>query len=168
MEVIIEKSRLIINQAEGLYTKYCDKLLGDEHFRKLMENYSQNIRATCSLMQQFGIWGKCTECGKSPQGSCCAPEVATWYDPETILLNLVMGCSLPNFPVYPNHCLFLGKNGCILKSHHYYCVHFLCTPLKSTLSPDNLACLYSTIGSEILVGSVLFHYLHRIITKAHF
>ncbi|SFM65568.1 hypothetical protein [Thermodesulforhabdus norvegica] len=160
------KAKAIITKALAFHEALRAKLLEDSEFLKLIRKYRLTIEHTWQCMKDLRIPEKCALCGQSEKGSCCAPEVATWYDPETLLVNLLMGQSMPKNPYYPDHCIFLGKSGCTLKARHYYCVQFLCPSIKQDLSEKNLEKLMKTAGREILAGSQTLTYLHRKIITA--
>lgn len=130
-----------------------DRLLSDENFKLTLRAYELAIKETSEAMKGFGVWDECAECGKSPKGSCCAPEVACWYDIETFMINILMGCNLPSSSFYPDHCLFLGEKGCVLKARHYYCVHFLCPAVQNKLGQKSKEILMKIIGKELFLGS---------------
>lgn len=153
-----------ISRAKELYKKLHKRLLTDGEFLQLLEDYRRAINNTLSAMRNLGIQEKCALCGQSEKGSCCAPEVASWYDPETLLINLLMGHLLQEAPYYRDHCLFLGKKGCTLIARHYYCVHFLCPGIKEELSKESLNNLMQVVGAEILAGSKVFAHLRKINT----
>jgi len=151
----------IITGAKRLYANYGKDLLSDLGFMKVLDDYEKAIEDTARAMTSLSIWKMCAICGNSPKGSCCAPEVAIWYDAELVFVNLLMGCDVEKGQFYKDHCFFLGKNGCILKARHYYCVHYLCPEIKAILSAAELDMLYRTIGREILTGSNVLHYFEQ-------
>ncbi len=134
--------------------RFENNLLKDD-FLSALRDYEKSIEETAFWMKKLKIWEECAICGNSPKGSCCAPEVALWYDLETIVINILMGCKIPPSPYKRDHCFFLGEKGCLLKARHYYCVTFLCPPLANKLSPQEKGDLYKVIGREIGEGSRL-------------
>ncbi|MEJ5299432.1 MAG: hypothetical protein WHS38_00400 [Thermodesulforhabdaceae bacterium] len=132
-----------------------------EEFRNLIREYESAIDDTAKAMKEFGVWDECALCGKSPKGSCCAPEVALWYDVETLTVNVLMGCELPSSPFYLGHCLFLGERGCLLKARHYFCVHFLCPNIERKLGADAKSLILKVVGQELLIGLAVISWLYN-------
>lgn len=129
------------------------RLTANEYLTSILGAYKLAIGETAEVMKALGIWDECAKCGRSLKGSCCAPEVASWYDLETLIINILMGCTFPSSPFYKGHCLFLGEKGCLLKARHYYCVHFLCPEIQNNLTTDQKETLMKVIGKELLLGS---------------
>jgi hypothetical protein len=146
-------------EAEYKLSAIKDKLASKQDFANLLSAYEKSISETAAAMKALGVWDKCARCGKSSSGSCCAPEVASWYDVETLMINILMGCELPSDPFYSGHCLFLGEKGCVLKARHYFCVHFLCPKIQDLLGQHNKNILMKTVGNEILWGSKVLSYI---------
>ncbi len=147
-----------IRKAHSLYSKYSPSLMEDARFRELLHRYEESIQNTQKLLNSLGISNQCAECGKRPTGSCCAPEVATWYDPETLFINLLMNCRLQTKGAYVGHCCFLGQYGCTLKGRHYFCVNFLCDSIKARLSEEEIRKFCKVAGREINLASDVMSY----------
>jgi len=166
-------SKELIKKVESRWFRACelvsllkkDNITLLEKFWNLIKDYDSAINETATAMIRLGVWDECARCGRSSKGSCCAPEVALWYDIETLAINVLMGCDLPLFPFYSDHCLFLGEKGCLLKARHYFCVHFLCPTLEQKLNSESKLFLLKTIGKELFIGSKVISWLNRYISK---
>ncbi|MCX7821914.1 MAG: hypothetical protein N2260_00535 [Syntrophobacterales bacterium] len=152
-EYIIGHVKKLWKEAEERLESKREGLFSNKDFAFTFRSYELAIEETAKAMEAFGVWDECARCGSSPKGSCCAPEVASWYDIETLMVNILMRCTLPSRPFYPNHCLFLGERGCLLKARHYYCVHFLCPEIEGMLGPSKKELLRKIIGEELFWGS---------------
>lgn len=146
-------------EAEKRLATVKGELISNRDFLSLLNSYEESIAGTARAMKSLGVWDECARCGKSPGGSCCAPEVASWYDVETFMINILMGCEFPPHPFYHGHCIFLGEKGCILKARHYYCVHFLCPQIQDMLGANNKDLLMKIVGKEIFLGSKVISYI---------
>ncbi len=154
----MEKTSITIERAKKLYEIYGSLLLENQTFSILLDKYKRAIDATFRIMIDLGIVSQCYRCGRTHKGSCCAPEVAEWYDAETLFVNLLMGCSLQTQSAYEGHCCFLGPDGCTLLARHSFCVNFLCDQIKSRLSQSDLAMFYRIAGVEITISSEIMSY----------
>jgi hypothetical protein len=163
----------IVKKVESRWLRACelvsllkkDDATFPEKFRNLIKDYDSAINETAAAMRRLGVWDECARCGRSAKGSCCAPEVALWYDVETLAINVLMGCDFPSSPFYPDHCLFLGEKGCLLRARHYFCVHFLCPTLEQKLGSETKNFLLKTVGKELLIGSEVISWLNRYLGK---
>ncbi len=46
----------------------------------------------------------------------------------------------------------LEATGCKLRARYYYCVHYLCPALQTTLKADAKEALVSAVGKELAAG----------------
>ncbi len=158
MVTVTNRVEDIVKKAHILHSRYGLLLMQDKKFEGLLHRYKQTIEDTQRILNKLGISAQCAQCGQKPTGSCCAPEVATWYDPETLLINLLMNCKLQTKGAYAGHCCFLGQNGCTLKARHYFCVNFLCDSIKNRLSEEEILSFYKAAGREISLASEIMSY----------
>ncbi len=161
-----EVARRMWRDAEVLLACWGDRLRTDEVCREALWCYEQVIEKTAWWMRHLRVWERCAACGTSLRQSCCAAEVATWYDRETFLINLLLGVEMPAVPFYEQHCIFLGEHGCTLKARHYYCVHFLCPDLHHSLTQSEKRSLASIVGEEVYRGSLSIHAGRRVLNGA--
>ncbi len=136
--------------ARDLYTGFSSDLYELPGFAPLLEDYRREIRRSGQVMQELGLPRICTHCAVHiPGGGCCGPDIAGWYDTLTLLLNLFFRVDLPSTAFYPDSCLFLGRNGCVLEARYHFCVNYLCSRITSSLEERELERLRSQSGREL-------------------
>ncbi len=139
-----------IEKARSLYNKFSARILVLPGFDALLKGYREEIEKSRTVMSDLGLPAICTNCAVSiPGGGCCGPAVATWYDPVTLFLNILFHVEFPMEPYYPDSCLFLGRDGCLLLARYHFCVNYLCSRITDRLSPGELLRLTSQSGREL-------------------
>jgi hypothetical protein len=103
-------------------------------------------------MKENGMVRACSACAAQGGGSCCSPEVAQWYDPILLLINLLMRVTMPVSPEVPGHCRFVGSRGCKLVARYPFCVNYLCPGLRETLGPSLTREFSAVAGQELSCG----------------
>jgi hypothetical protein len=131
----------------------------------LLSAYSAAIGGTQMLMRRLKVTAACTDCAKQGAGSCCFEGIESGYDSVLLLINLLMGCDIPDSREVPGSCFFVGERGCKLQARYYYCLHYLCPALQAALGPDAISELLSILGKELAAGWELERALHRFFTK---
>jgi hypothetical protein len=141
-----------INEAKALFERSW-KALGEQPVLcALLAAYRNAIEEVQNLMRQGGVTAACTLCAKQTQGGCCFDGIETAYDRILLLINLLMGCTLPDRREVPQSCLFVGTEGCKLSARYYFCVHYLCPILLTTLGPVAKDELLSSVAGELAAG----------------
>ena len=82
-------------------------------------------------------------------GSCCGAGIENRYSPELLLINLLLGATLPESGNSARSCYFLGKGGCLLQAREILCTNYLCRKLQETIPKHMLLQLQETNGSEM-------------------
>jgi len=142
-----------VDKATELYEKFSKDILGDESFCRLLKDYEQEIEKSWSLMRDLGLPSLCSWCATQVKGGgCCGSHIATWYDPITLLLNLLMGVPLREKSYYEDSCRFLGKDGCTLKARYHFCVNYLCSRIYERFTPESIAKLKAQAGAELYLA----------------
>jgi hypothetical protein len=121
----------------------------DRKVNTLLGELDLHIEATQNAMVSAGIVKECADCAMDREGICCG--VPTGYKSDTVLLliNLLLGRTLPSVPADTHLCHFLTKHGCALRARHVICVNFFCQRQMDVI-PHNLLCDVQAIaGLEI-------------------
>jgi len=123
--------------------------LQDREVCSLLSELDRQIEMTQSAMIKAGIVMECADCAMDDQGTCCG--VRTGYKSGSVLLliNLLLGRTLPPVPAYAYHCHFLGERGCTLRARHVICVNFVCQRLKDVFPLSVLCNVQEIAGREI-------------------
>jgi len=150
-----------IGRAHKLYTICGDSLRQDPSIRSLLRRLQDRIENTRKTMVDFGVFAECKHCEEEQGGSCCGAGIENRYGPVLLLVNLLLGSSLPTQIRSRNSCYFLGEHGCLLTARHVLCVNYICDILQKKLAREELIGLQSCAGEEL---DTLF-FLHEEIKK---
>jgi len=124
-------------------------LLKDPGISSLLERFSAAAEASHRRMIETGIAEVCRACDVEEGGSCCGKGIENRYSGLLLLVNLLLGCSLPSVRYDPRGCFFLGEQGCLLQARHVICINYLCRKITDRFSPERLAPLREREGEEI-------------------
>jgi hypothetical protein len=100
-------------------------------------------------MIEAGVLTACTHCDEEEGGSCCGAGIENKYTPVLLLINLLLGVTLPDRRISSNSCFFLGPAGCRLKARHVICINYLCTRLQKEIPTWALQSLQAVTGEEM-------------------
>ncbi|RLB12745.1 MAG: hypothetical protein DRG39_01075 [Deltaproteobacteria bacterium] len=154
-----------IEQAEKLYAQYGKTISNDETVKDIIAHLEQVIEKRRRCMISCGMTDICRRCDTEEGGSCCGKGIEARYDEWLLLINLLLGCNLPRERYEDNSCLFLGKDGCILKALHVICINYLCKKIEERVSRDDLLRLRDMEGDMIAAIFCLHEYLKRSYSK---
>lgn len=144
-----------IEQAHSLYDICGDLLRQDPTIRSLLERLQGCIEDTNKTMLALGVVAECKHCEEEEGGSCCGAGIENRYDSVLLLINLLLGTSLPTNNRSQNSCHFLGEDGCLLTVRHVLCVNYVCEKLQKNLTKEKLIGLQSSAGEELDAEFVL-------------
>jgi hypothetical protein len=149
--------------AYNLQKVYGQTLLQDEKVLKLLSQLGQSIENTQKEMINTGIVKECADCAVNVEGTCCGKRTGYKYDSVLLLINLLLGKSLPVKLQDPNLCYFLTEEGCILRSRHVICVNFLCQRLYKNIQHNKLIRLQEIAGYELNTLFIIEEYIKKTI-----
>ena len=117
---------------------------------QLLDLYREELKKSRDLMLQLEVSSCCASCATRTDGSgCCGNGIEDWYDEVLLLINLLLGCDIPQERIRDNACLFLGNEGCSLLARYHFCVNYLCGHITKKLSPQQLRILQAQYGREL-------------------
>ena len=152
----IEAARELFEAWEGPFRE-------DVEVVRLLNRLKENIEASYQVMRDVGVVRACRWCEEEAGGSCCGTGIENRYSRRLLLINLLLGVSLPDRRWRLDSCYFLKDNGCSLKARHVLCVNYLCQDLQKRLVPDVMNALQETTGKELDIGFVLYETVGKII-----
>lgn len=121
----------------------------DREICALLGGLDLHIEATQSAMVRAGVVKECADCAINGEGTCCGVRTGYKCGSVLLLINLLLGRTLPTALADTPLCHFLTKQGCALRARHVICVNFVCQRLRAVL-PHNLLCNVQDIaGGEI-------------------
>ena len=148
--------------AEACHREKGADLLGDREVGFLLERLKRAIQASHREMAQAGIMELCRLCEDKDGGSCCGRGLENKYTGTLLLINLLLGHSIPTRRYDPAGCFFLGKKGCELLARQVICINYLCHKITDRLDPQKIAPLREKEGHEL---GLLFHLCELIKNK---
>lgn len=145
-----------IEAARALFEVGGVRLREDVRVRALLERLDEKIRASLRVRHALRVVQTCRRCEEQEGGSCCGAGIENRYDGLLLLINLLLGATLPERRTYTDSCYFLHAEGCCLKARHVLCVNYLCGKLQRTMAPDDLITLQAIAGEELDTGFALY------------
>jgi hypothetical protein len=116
-------------------------------------------------MLDSGLVQACAECETLEGGSCCGRGLEVHYDGELLLINLLLGASLPEERRDPRSCYFLGPKGCVLSARHVLCVNYLCPKAADRIDSKALALLRELEGVQLETLFVLHERVRTVVKE---
>lgn len=120
--------------------------------RTLLARYDRAIAHTWRTMDEAGIIEICTECATRDGGSCCGSGIERKFDVALLVINLLLGGSLPDEPADETGCWFLGPTGCTIRARHTICVNYLCKRLVDNIPQPLIHRVQEAIVYETDIG----------------
>jgi hypothetical protein len=107
-------------------------------------------------MLELGIVEICRRCDEEEGGSCCGAGMENKFDTFLLLVNLLLGSTLPRHHLRADSCYLLTDKGCGLKVRLVLCVDFLCDKILDAISFKDLLRLQKISGEELVTGFRLY------------
>lgn len=134
--------------AYHLQANFEQKLLQDKEIQAQLLQLNQNIELTWNEMVSIGVVRECSDCALK-EGSCCGRGMENSYDEVLLLINILLGKTLPSQAYDTNSCYFLGDNGCLLRAREVICVNYLCGRIYRNIHREKLIHLQKIAGKEL-------------------
>ena len=130
-------------QAQGV------DLLRDKEVGTLLKKLREAIHASHEERADAGIMERCRRCDRQEGGTCCGRGLENKYTGVILLINLLLGHSMPSRRYDPAGCFFLGKEGCRLLAREVICINYLCKSITDRVDPRKMIPLREKEGIEI-------------------
>jgi hypothetical protein len=144
-EPIAEK----IAWAETRYRVHGAGLRNDREIARLLAVLEERVWRSHRARVEAGIAEMCARCEQDKGSSCCGADLEDRHDGVILLINLLLGATLPRESRSPRDCLFLGENGCMLVVKDLLCVNFLCKAVNETVKPEKIDVMRAREGEEL-------------------
>jgi hypothetical protein len=154
-----------VQAAHGLFARWGKLLQQDPLIRALLETVRQEVATSWRTMADLGVVAACKHCDEEEGKSCCGRGLENKFDHYLLLMNLLLGVSLPESHVRPEDCYFLTRTGCCLKVRLFLCVDFLCPGILSRLSREALIILQTVSGNELTAAFRAYDAIKRVIRE---
>lgn len=135
----------------------------DPHIVSLLKSLESKIAASDKALHDSGVFAICRHCSDEDGESCCGAGIENKYTPRLLLINLLLGITLPEKRLWSKGCFFLSKNGCGLKMRQVLCVNYLCLKIQRMLPSNDLATLQQITGEEMDAGFILHEAVKKFI-----
>ena len=156
-----------ITIAKDLHGRWGEALRTDPGISAQLRELSAAVEASSGLCLLSGVAGACRLCDREEGGSCCGAGIEDRYTPELLLINLMLGVTLPESRNSAKSCHFWGERGCVLPVRDILCVNYLCTRLQKTIAPEKLLELQEANGSEMELLFMLHDRIRKFMRCTH-
>lgn len=156
-----------VRLAYHLHNNFGHSLLQDEKVQTLLVQLDQHIGATQKALVAGGIIRECADCAVYGDGTCCGKRTGYKYDSIILLVNLLLGKTIPLQSQDPHACYFLTSEGCILRARHVICVNFLCPRLRKNIQQEMLIQVQDVAGHELDTLFLVEEYIKKKIGPVH-
>ena len=154
-----------IHWANDCFDRERSRLLEDQTLTDLLEALKNAVHRSRDEMLRTGIVDLCRECEEKEGGSCCGAGLENHYSGMLLLINRLLGATLPGRREDPSSCLFLSSSGCRLVARHVLCINYVCNKITSRIKPDQMAALRKAEGEEILLLFQVNEKLKRLVRR---
>jgi hypothetical protein len=154
-----------IKLAQDIYTSWGDALRRQSHINKLLADLERCLRVSRASMLELRIIEICKRCDEEEGGSCCGTGMENKIDVFLLLVNLLLGGSLPEHHLRTGNCYLLSDSGCILKVRLVLCVDFLCDKILTALNSEELLSLQKISGEELVTGFRLYDAIKKFLRQ---
>jgi len=154
-----------ISWAEACFDLERSRLRADQHLADLLESLKTAVQRSRERMCSTGIADCCRECEEKEGGSCCGAGLERHYSGILLLINRLLGVTLPKQREDPSSCFFLSSSGCTLLARHVLCINYVCSKITTQTKPNQLAALREAEGEEILLLFQLKETLRKLLKR---
>ena len=138
-----------IQIAQDLFSTWGDHLRREVKIRSLLEALHEKATFSRKVSGEVGLFATCKHCEEEEGGSCCGAGIENRYSPHLLLINLLLGKTLPIERRFADSCHFLGTEGCMLSARDILCINYLCPGLQKSLAHADLIRLQTATGEEM-------------------
>ena len=155
-----------IKTAEAYYLKEKETFLSDRRLMELLRDLKIAIRDSRQTMEEIGLIPFCRDCEEKEGGSCCGKGLENKYSEKLLLINFLLGISLPKTRYDQKSCFFLGNKGCLLAARHVICVNYLCAKINNSISQDKILLLREKEGIELDLLFLAYERVKKLLMNA--
>ena len=155
-----------IKLAQNLYVSRQDALRKQFQINNLLADLERCMRVSRESVLDFSIIEIYKCCDEKKGSSCCGAGMENKFDTYLLLVNLLLGVSLPEYHVGTNSCYLLTDKGCSLQVRLVLCVDFLCDKILDTLSVEEHLRLQKISGEELVAGFRLYDGIKQFLRQA--
>jgi hypothetical protein len=154
-----------VRAAHALFARWGKVLRKNPQIRALLERLRREVETSWETMIDLEVVAVCKHCDEEEGKSCCGRGFENKFDHYLLLMNLLLGVSLPEDHVRPEGCYFLTTTGCCLKVRLFLCVDFLCPAILNRLSQEELVRLQTVSGKELTAAFRAYDGIKRLLRR---
>lgn len=136
-------------EARTLFAELAGRLTASGLLTEELELLRSHTQALNLHMRTMDLGRLCGNCAATPGGGCCSAYMAGNTDAIQILINLLLGISVPQQPDCAENCCFLGPQGCLFLVKPIFCLNYNCTHIIDSAEPKSLDRLYQRAASVL-------------------
>ena len=106
MKPILINEKITI--AKDLHGRWGESLRTDPCISAQLKELSARVEASSSLCLLSGVARACRLCDREEGGSCCGAGIEDRYSPELLLINLLLGVTLPESRIWQRAAILRG------------------------------------------------------------
>lgn len=125
--------------AQCLFARWGKELLADSRIHGLLEALREKVEASGRVARELGLVAACKHCEEEEGGSCCGAGIEDHYTPHLLLINLLLGRTLPPTAASPTAAIFSVRTA-VRSQLGTSCVSTTCAPTSSDHSPMRTSC----------------------------
>lgn len=139
-----------ILKAKELYKEKSRILLGNPIIKENLNYLKESIHYSNKEKASVGMTKICRECGLLKK-DCCGRGVELKYSKELLIINMILGVSIPEKPLFEDKCHFLTEKGCLLLARDVFCINYICRSIKDSISFEDLKRVQQVEDKEIRI-----------------
>ncbi len=154
-----------ITVAKRMFCRWGDALRADSGIYVQLRELAVRVEASAGAGLRAGVAEACSQCDRDEGGSCCGAGIENRYTPELLLINLLLGVTLPESRHLSKSCYFLHERGCTLAARDIICINYLCAWLQKTIDPERLLQLQEVSGAEMELLFLLHNRIRNFVRR---
>ena len=144
-----------IKWADSCFFKYKETFLNDKNTAQLLRKFRVFSAESLKEMFEIGIVDECRKCEEEEGGACCGRGIENRYSGTLLLINLLLGITLPQKGYDEKSCFFLSSGGCSLRARHVICVNYICSKISERIPGQLINGLRDKEGKELDILFIL-------------
>jgi len=149
-----EVFRQTVAEVQRIFPRIREHLERDRALAVLLKDFRKALALSEEAYRITGAYRICAECAAREESTCCGKDMELHVSRELLIVNLLLGVSLPRERTFPKGCFFLVPKGCALVARPLLCRNFFCPWFRDRFPHRSLVFLQEAQGKE---ADLLFH-----------
>lgn len=139
-----------IAEAKELFEEKSHILLKNPIIKENLTYLKESIHYSNKERASVGMTQICRECGLLKR-DCCGRGIELRYGKELLIINMILGVSIPERPLFQDKCHFLTEKGCLLLARDVFCINYICRSIKDSIPLEDLKRVQQLEDREIKI-----------------